>query len=62
MKATAFLVLLALGLLLAPLAADAQPLPKVPRIGVLSSFSLTAESHKLTVCPTNDSARMLSYQ
>ena len=39
------MVTLALGLLLAPLAADAQPLPKVPRIGVLSSFSFTAESH-----------------
>src|SRR5712691_7972767 len=38
------MITLALGLLLAPLAADAQPLPKVPRIGVLSSFSLTAES------------------
>jgi putative ABC transport system substrate-binding protein len=35
------LVTLALGLLLAPLTAEAQPPPKVPRIGVLSAFSFT---------------------
>src|SRR5205814_749889 len=38
------IVTLVLGLLLAPLAADAQPPPTVPRIGILSSFSLTADS------------------
>jgi ABC-type uncharacterized transport system substrate-binding protein len=33
-----------LSLLLAPLAAEAQPSPPVPRIGVLAAFSLTAEA------------------
>ena len=35
-------ITLALGLLLVPLAAEAQPSPKVPRIGVLSGSTLTA--------------------
>jgi ABC-type uncharacterized transport system substrate-binding protein len=43
-SAVGCIVTLVLGLLLAPLAADAQPPPQVPRIGVLSSFSLTANS------------------
>jgi putative ABC transport system substrate-binding protein len=38
------IVTLVLGLLLAPLAAETQPSPTVPRIGVLSSFSSTAEA------------------
>src|SRR5262249_59997714 len=36
--------LVALALFLAPLAAEAQPPPSVPRIGVLSAFSSTAVS------------------
>jgi putative tryptophan/tyrosine transport system substrate-binding protein len=35
-------ITLALGLLLVPLAAEAQPSPQVPRIGVLSGSTLTA--------------------
>jgi hypothetical protein len=36
--------LVTLALFLAPLVAEAQPPPKVPRIGVLSAFSSTAVS------------------
>src|SRR5262245_53200121 len=43
-SAVGCLVTLTLSLLTVPLAADAQPPPKVPRIGVLSGSSLTAES------------------
>jgi hypothetical protein len=40
------IVTLTLGLLTAPLAAKAQPPPKVPRIGVLSGWSLTTDARK----------------
>src|SRR5262245_32180637 len=43
-RAVGCLVTLTLSLLTAPLAAEAQPLPKVPRIGVLSPYSSTAAS------------------
>jgi putative ABC transport system substrate-binding protein len=39
------LVILALGLLAAPLAADAQPPPKVPRIGILWASPISANAH-----------------
>ena len=38
------IITLILSLLMAPLAAEAQPSPKVPRIGVLSGSTLTAHS------------------
>jgi putative ABC transport system substrate-binding protein len=44
MTALALIVMLALGILVAPLAAEAQPSPTIPRIGVLSSYSPTAEA------------------
>jgi len=37
-----YILILAFGLLLAPLAAEAQPRPKVPRLGVLAEYSSTA--------------------
>ena len=43
-SAVGCIVTLVLGLLLTPLVADAQLSPTVPRLGVLSLFSLTAES------------------
>jgi putative ABC transport system substrate-binding protein len=43
-SAVGCIVTLVLGLLLAPLAADAQLSLTVPRLGVLSPFSFTAES------------------
>jgi hypothetical protein len=43
MKARTLIVLLTLGLLLAPLAANAQPLGKVSRIGILAG-----SAHDLT--------------
>jgi ABC-type uncharacterized transport system substrate-binding protein len=44
LSAIGFMLTLALGLLLAPPAAEAQPSPKVPRIGVLSPYSSTTAS------------------
>src|SRR6266545_2847350 len=41
-----FIVTLALGLLMAPLAADAQPSPKIPRIGVLGRTPGSAEGFR----------------
>jgi putative ABC transport system substrate-binding protein len=39
------MITLTIGLLAAPLAAAAQPAPKVPRIGILSPFSLPDSAH-----------------
>jgi putative ABC transport system substrate-binding protein len=44
LSAIGLMLTLALSLLLVPPAAEAQPSPKVPRIGVLSTFSSTAAS------------------
>src|SRR5438105_12537025 len=41
LRALGLMLAFALGLLVAPLAAEAQPSPKVPRIGVLSWTTLT---------------------
>jgi len=41
-SALGLILILAFGLLLAPLAAEAQPRPKVPRLGVLAEYSPTA--------------------
>src|SRR5215475_1078229 len=41
-SALGLILILAFGLLLAPLAAEAQPRPKVPRLGVLAEYSSTA--------------------
>jgi putative tryptophan/tyrosine transport system substrate-binding protein len=46
MKATALLATLVLGILVAPLAADAQPAGKLPRIGVLAPGSPPVEPGK----------------
>src|SRR5215475_9433333 len=42
LSALGLILILAFGLLLAPLAAEAQPRPKVPRLGVLAEYSSTA--------------------
>ena len=42
-------VILALGILLAPLAADAQPAAKVYRIGLLAGYPPTAKALGLTI-------------
>ena len=42
MTGITLIVTLGLSLLLAPLASNAQPLPKVPRLGVLAAYSSTA--------------------
>ena len=44
-SAVGCIVTLTLSLLVAPLAVEAQPPPKIPRIGVLSGWSLTADAH-----------------
>src|SRR6266571_6631244 len=44
MQRSAIGLIVALVFLVAPLAADAQPPPKVPRIGVLSGWSLTTDA------------------
>ncbi len=47
LRTVRLIVTLALGILLAPLAADAQAPAKVPRIGFLSFFSPTDLAHLL---------------
>src|SRR5215510_11830942 len=44
MTSITLIITLGLSLLLAPLASNAQPLPKVPRLGVLAAYSSTAAS------------------
>ena len=44
MTSITLIITLGLSLLLAPLASNAQPLPKVPRLGVLAAYSSTASA------------------